>query len=276
MKLQYSKYHALRNDFLIIESKKYLKPAELSRIAEHICDRRSGVGADGILYLSKSRKATRKFTIYNSDGSWAEKSGNGLRIAGLHMHRLNKKKKNTFETTTGINRVILEKRTEHGWMLQTELGKPVFETDKIPVKTKVPFMINAPLKIDKHEFPVTCVSVGNPHTVLIVENFEFDWQTLGEDIEYHPMFPNRTNVEFVKPVNRKKIKLADWERGAGATGSSGTAAAASVATCVTLGLVDRQCEVVFESGSLFVNWRDDEIIELTGEVSLVADGMYYL
>ena len=104
--------------------KKYLKPAELARIAERICDRRSGVGADGILYLSKSKVATRTFSIYNADGSWAEKSGNGLRIAGLHTYRLNKKKKNKFETATGIDAVSLEKRTEIGWLLKTELGKP--------------------------------------------------------------------------------------------------------------------------------------------------------
>ena len=278
MKIKYTKYHALQNDFLVIETKSSLSEVKLSRLALLICDRRSGVGADGIIYLTNSKKADRKFDIYNSDGSWAEKSGNGLRIAGMHLHLMDKRKKKfRFETFDRIDTVTVEKKTNDGLLLKTELGKPRFETKNVPVKSKLKCMINADLTVKGLKFPVTCLSIGNPHTVLFVENFDFDWHTLGEEIEFHKAFPERTNVEFIKPVNRKKLKVADWERGAGATGSSGTGAAAAVAVAVTMGIADRNCEVQFENGSLFINWNaETNIIELTGPVVMVATGEYQI
>lgn len=277
MKIKYYKYHALKNDFLVVEeAEQKLTPKRLENLALAACNRRSGVGADGVVYLSSSKSADYKIDIYNADGSWAEKSGNGLRIAGYHRHLSDNKREFCFQTGNGLDRVKFIKKIKEGGLLMTELGTPEFDTKLIPVKSSSKFMINATLELEGHSFPVTCLSVGNPHTVLMVENFEFDWQTVGYDIEHHKLFPNRTNVEFVKPVNRKKIKVADWERGAGATGSSGTGAAAAVCACVMLGIVNRECEVVFENGSLFVNYNDENIVELTGPAEFISSGEYEL
>ncbi len=137
-------------------------------------------------------------------------------------------------------------------------------------------MINAPLKIGGLEFPVTCLAVGNPHTVMLVDNFDFDWKSLGAEIEKHPAFPHDTNVEFVRVVNRKRVDLADWERGAGATGSSGTGAAAAVCAMVMLGLVDRDCNVFFDTGNLRVHWhQESDYIELTGPAEYVSKGEFW-
>ena len=275
-KITFCKYHALLNDFIVVESQQKLTRSNLSKLALSICNRRSGVGADGILYLTASKKADYKFQIINSDGSFAEKSGNGLRIAGMHMYLQDKRKKSfKFDTGYGIDKVTIGRKTKKGIMLTAELGQPSFLTKDIPMRSKLKYMINSPLKIKGLDFPVTCLSVGNPHAVLFVENFDFEWKTLGQEIENHRAFPERTNVEFVKPVNRKKIKVADWERGAGATGSSGTGAAASVAASVTMGIADRKCEVQFTNGSLFVSWNEKtNIIEVTGEVQKIASGEY--
>ncbi len=277
-KIIFTKYHALLNDFLIVESKTKLTKVLLSKLAQSICDRRSGVGADGILYLTDSKKADKKFTIVNSDGSFAEKSGNGLRIAGMHLYlRDKRKKKFLFDTGYGLDLVTVQKKIKNGVLLKAELGSPNFLTKEVPVKSKQKYMINAPLKINGLNFPVTCLSVGNPHTVLFVDSFDFDWETLGAAIEFHKAFPERTNVEFVKPVSRKKLLVADWERGAGATGSSGTGAAAAVAAAVTMGIADRNCEVQFSNGSLYIFWNiKTDIIELTGEVQKVVFGEYEL
>ena len=125
--------------------------------------------------------------------------------------------------------------------------------------------------------PVTCLSVGNPHTVLFVEDFNFDWKTLGADLEFHKAFPNQTNVEFVKIITRRKIEVADWERGVGPTGSSGTGAAAAVCAAVVAGQVDRKCEVKFGTGSLSIDWSEDtNHIYLTGPVQFVGQGTYRL
>lgn len=275
--IAFHKYHALENDFLVIEAGgRRRTKAQLTQLARSMCNRRTGVGADGIVVLSQSSKADRRIDIYNADGSWAEKSGNGLRIAAVHLAAANKRARAfVFETATSLDRVRLGRVTRHGRTATAELGRPDFVAKRVPVRAKTLYVVNAPLKIGPEALPVTCLSVGNPHTVLVVENFDFDWQALGHDIEHAAVFPNGTNVEFVRPVSRRKIEVAEWERGAGATGSSGTGAAAAVCAMVMLGVAERDCEVVFRPGSLFVRWRDtDNIVELTGPVQFVCSGEF--
>ncbi len=277
MLIPFEKYHALRNDFLVIDrSRVRLTTRQLTLLSRAICDRKSGAGADGVIFLSESKSSDRRFDIYNADGSWAEKSGNGLRIAGLHEYLKNKPRRTfTFETAVSVDQVGVVKKESGAYLMRCELGRPAFESKHVPIKTRKRFMINSPLKIGGIEFPVTCLSVGNPHTVLIVSDFNFDWKALGREIETHKSFPHRTNVEFVRIVNRRKVLVADWERGAGATGSSGTGAAAAICTTVLMGLTERKCEVVFESGSLFINWNEASgIIELTGPVVPVCSGSF--
>ena len=275
--IAFDKYHALRNDFLVIEqTKAVLGKVRLSRLAGSICDRRTGVGADGILYLSQSTKAERKLDVFNADGSWAEKSGNGLRIAGVHLFRRDRRRKRfVFETTTGLDMVVVTASSGSSYVVKTELGQPEFRAERVPVKTKFKYMINVPLALRGLKFPITCVAVGNPHTILFVDDFNFDWKALGAEIETHRVFYKRTNVEFVRVISRKRLRVTEWERGAGATGSSGTGAAAAVCAAVMLGLADRRCEVMFETGSLQVDWRkSDNAIELSGPVEFVCRGMY--
>ena len=273
----FSKYHALENDFLVIEAaNRRLPKASLEKLARDICHRSRGIGADGIVYLSASKTADRKIDIYNADGGWAEKSGNGLRIAALHMAGSSSGAQSfLFETATTIDEVTLAPGRGVSRMATAVLGEPEFRTDRIPVKHRSRYIINSPLDFGHGKLPVTCLSIGNPHAVILVDNFDFDWQTIGSDIERARYFPNGTNVEFVRPVTRGRVQVADWERGAGATGSSGTGAAAAVVTMVTLGLVDRKCEVVFVPGSLHIHWRaSDNRVELTGPVSFVGRGTF--
>ena len=277
MKIKFSKYQALQNDFIVFEKESYkLAKNQLPSFVKAICRRRSGVGADGVLYLGKSAKSDYKIDVFNADGSWAEKSGNGLRIAGLHLYQSNNQKKNyVFEMGGRLNQVRFVSGHKSAGLLSTELGIPEFQANAVPIKVKSKFMINRPLKVGDTSFPVTCLSLGNPHTVLFVEDFNFDWKGLGAKIEKHRLFPKGTNVEFVKIVSRKKLKLTEWERGVGATGSSGTGAAAAVAAAVVLGAADRKCLVEFESGSLSIHWRkSDNIIELTGPAAFVCEGFY--
>lgn len=279
MKIRFYKYHALGNDFILIENHAdKVRPKALSSLARRICSRNTGIGADGLLVLGKSKKSLPKIDIYNSDGGWAERSGNGLRIAGLHLLIKSKSKKNVSFIMGGEKcQVSKIKSFKNGALFTTELGVAQFETRNVPVKSKSQFMINAPLKVNDTAFPVTCLSVGNPHTVLFVENFYFDWQEIGAAIESHPVFPKGTNVEFVKVLSRKKLCVKEWERGAGATSSSGTGAAAAVAASVMLGLAERKCSVEFETGKLTVSIRkSDDVTELTGPAEFICEGIYEL
>ncbi|HOD65771.1 MAG TPA: diaminopimelate epimerase [candidate division Zixibacteria bacterium] len=278
MQIPFAKYHALRNDFLVIEGPlRGSFASDPSRLAKSICDRRSGIGADGILLLTPLKRGGRRIDVYNADGSWAERSGNGLRIAGLHELRRKKGSRRwTFEMGGAVSEVRLRPSAPGGArMIAADMGAPDFAAAHVPVRSDLPYMIQVPLRLDDVDIPVTCLSVGNPHTVLFVDDFDFDWRTLGADVERHRAFPRRTNVEFVKIVSRRKLRVAEWERGAGATGSSGTGAAAAVAAAVISGFADRACEVVFDSGSLFVDWHEEtDIIELTGPVTYVGGGVF--
>ena len=158
-------------------------------------------------------------------------------------------------------------------MVRTQLGKPDFEASSVPVKTRQKFVINSPMKVGGVKLPMTCLAVGNPHTVILVDGFDFDWQALGADLETASLFPNGTNIEFVKPLSRRRFRVAEWERGAGATGSSGTGAGAVTAAMVTLGLADRTCEVEFDYGTLTVDWAvDSDQLILTGPVERIMQG----
>lgn len=280
MKTPFAKYHALGNDFIVVDLRSRSLPGpQRANLARAICDRRTGVGADGVLYLSNSRKADVAVRIVNADGSEAEKSGNGLRIVGLHVVRTSKTKLRTLdiETPVSIDRVSFRRGTKGRAVLSASVGRPDFDTRTIPVRTRVPQMVNAPLRVGDVDLPVTCLSVGNPHCVVIVADFEFDWHQIGREIEQHKLFPNRTNVEFARFVSRKELRVKEWERGVGPTQSSGTGAAAAVAAGVMLGIVDRDCQVEFDGGCLEVNWRSDsDDILLTGPVTFVAEGMFGL
>lgn len=277
MRVSYAKYHALENDFLVIESaRRGLTGNNRARFARAICHRRKGVGADGVLFLETSKKADARIDIYNADGSWAEKSGNGLRIAALHLRKQSPRRKQfCFQNATSIDKVLVGRKSAKGQMLTAELGRPDFSPDSLPVKTNRAALLNSPLKIGSVRIPVTCLSVGNPHTVMVVDNFDFDWKQLGHDLEHSPLFPRGTNVEFVLVKSKRKLIVADWERGAGATGSSGTGAAASVCAMVMLGLAERKCKVIFEAGTIEVHWRStDDIVEVTGPVQAVSEGQF--
>jgi len=276
-KIEFSKYHALGNDFFIIDLlNKRNRQLDFNKLAEQICNRKCGVGADGILVLTGSRKADCCIDLFNSDGSWAEKSGNGLRIVAAYYYSHYAKKKNlSFEIGGDISTAKIIKAARNLFSIRVLLGKPLLETKLIPMKSKLKYHVNAPIKIDGKSFPVTSLSVGNPHTVLFVDSFNFDWRELGYIIENCRYYPHRTNVEFVKIVNRTKIILNDWERGAGATGSSGTGAAAAVAAGVVNGLLDRKVEVIFPTGSLFIDWSESENdIYLAGPTEYICRGEY--
>ncbi|MFZ1683943.1 MAG: diaminopimelate epimerase [Candidatus Zixiibacteriota bacterium] len=278
MNIPFVKYHALGNDFLTVESKTPWTRALGRKLAFRICDRKTGVGADGVLLISPSKKAERRIDVFNADGSWAEKSGNGLRIAALHCLRKYRTRKSiVFEIGGRLDEVTILKRTKTGATVRANLGSPDFRASSVPIKSKSPYVINLPVKIGKTPVRLTALAVGNPHAVVVVDNFDFDWQSLGCAIETAPVFPNHTNVEFTRVINRRKIQVAEWERGVGPTGSSGTGAAASVAACVTLGLVERKCEVKFEPGSLHIEWdtRTGSML-LTGPVELVMSGEFVI
>ena len=279
MKIKFGKYQALGNSFIVLDKIFSMGRSErFEKLAYKICDPVYGIGADGLMVISNAGEKLR-FDTYNADGSWAEKSGNGVRIAAMHLYNNKRIDQRSCRVITGSGESYL-KFHRGGNRLRTisaSLGKPEFEASKIPVRLKKQFFINQTVKCLRRSFIASAVSIGNPHLVLFCDNFDFDWQSVGEALESDAMFPNRINVGFVVVKSQSAIEVRDWERGVGPTKSSGTGAAAAVAVSVIRGFTDRTVEVLTRAGKLEVNWDEkvDDIFVM-GPVEYICSGEFYL
>ncbi|MEK7774533.1 MAG: diaminopimelate epimerase [Candidatus Zixiibacteriota bacterium] len=276
MHIDWHKYHALKNDFLVIESPKGSNRRFCGKIAEAICDRHTGIGADGILVVGKGKRITF-VNVYNADGSWAEISGNGARIAAFHRVRQGSHGSGKVIMGGKSVRVVVRSTSKVKARVLADIATPIFSTKDIPVRSKKRVIIQSPVRIGGLSIPMTILSVGNPHAVLFVDSFDFDWPSVGQLIETAKIFPNRTNVEFVRVATPTRLEVRLWERGVGMTGSSGTGAAASLAAAVVTGRARRTATVVSPAGSLKVSWKTDtNVVSIDGPVNFVGSGSFEL
>ncbi len=277
MIIRFAKYQALGNCFIVIdEIFDNGKVKKFENLSQEICDPKFGIGGDGILVLSKKDDQYR-VDVYNADGSWAEKSGNGIRIAAMHLANKSLIKRDEFDLMTGSGEVHLKlfAGDKYKRPVSASLGKPLFESEKIPIKTEGKYFINQTVECEGKKFVGSAVSMGNPHLVLFCHNLEFDWEEAGELLESHPLFPNRTNVSFVVIESEDAIEICDFERGAGPTLSSGTGAAAAVAVSVMRGFTNRRVKVQTGAGVLRVVWEEktDQLV-IKGPVEYICSGDY--
>jgi len=270
--------HGLGNDFIIIDNRKgQLPEKELGRTAEKLCKRYFSIGADGLLVLGNSSVADAKMRIFNADGSEAETSGNGIRCFAKYCHEtgVTNKKEIKVETLAGVKTVWLE--TEKGKVTSAtvDMGEPILERQRIPVVGNGK-CIKEDLQVEDVNYKMTCVSVGNPHCVIFVENVDsFPVEIVGPKIENHKMFPARINVEFVQLLNRKQLKMRVWERGVGETMACGTGACATVVAANLLGKVGNFCTVHLLGGDLGIQLKDNRIL-MTGPSEKSFEGIVEL
>ncbi|MGN6700051.1 MAG: diaminopimelate epimerase [Thermomicrobiales bacterium] len=265
----WTKSHGLGNDYLVLRPADCVPPLRLTPAAVRlICDRHRGVGSDGILELIPPLGEDGRFgiRIWNPDGSVAEKSGNGLRIAAkyLYEHGLTTARQFTLVTVGGDAAVslVVDPATGHVAEVTVELGVPVFAPRER-------------LLVDGQDLAVTVLSMGNPHCVAVVPDLAaIDLPRLGPAIERHPAFPARTNVQFATLVDRRHIRAIVWERGAGETAASGSSACAVVAACQRLGLVDAAVTVSMPGGDLQIARDNQSSLWLTGPVEEVCRGTF--
>lgn len=281
MKLHFTKMHGLGNDFVILDNLKG-KLRALPRLAKALCHRRFGVGADQLLVLCRSRRADFRMVIYNGDGSEAEMCGNGIRCLGKYIwdtiltnrrksKRLRQRdtmKHLAVETAAGIIRI-----EKAGILVKVDMGEPVLAPEKIPVKINQ--IINHPLRIRNKTVKITCVSMGNPHAVTVVDDTaSAPVDTIGPLMEHHRIFPKRTNVEFIRILSKNAIRMRVWERGAGETMACGTGASASAVASSLLGLTGRTVTVHLPGGKLRIQWSlQDNHVYMTGPAEKVFEGI---
>lgn len=264
------KYHGLGNDYLVLDpNKNDIKLQE--RNIEMLCRRNFGVGADGILYGPLLEDGKIQVQIFNPDGSEAEKSGNGVRIFAKYLLDEGYVKEKTFTLTTLAGEVEIEFLEEDGSTMRVNMGKPVYAGAQLPLTGLEGEIINAHLRFHDNDYNTTCLSVGNPNCVIMMEEVTPQKaKDLGPYVEGASYFPDRTNMQICKVQDRANIVIEIYERGAGYTLASGTGACAAAAAAKRMGLVDERVTVHMQGGDLGVEFTEDETIYMTGTVGFVG------
>lgn len=262
MKIPFTKAHGVKNDFLLTW-RSAAPPDDHAAIARAICDRHTGVGADGWMLVDPpgDAEAEGSTQLFNSDGSPAEISGNGTRCAAAFLIRHGCGAGVVrVRTGAGLKTLRLLDRRDLWFQFEMNMGRPEITAERLSL----------PLSAGPRD--VTVLWVGNPQCAVPVENFDFDWRAVGAEIEAHPHFPNRTNVSFVRPVDEHTIDVRFWERGAGETLSSGTGSAGAAATALARGLARSPIRVLTPAGPIDLRFEQD--VYLTGPAEIVATGEF--
>lgn len=274
--MKFWKYHGLGNDFIIVNNLAGNLTMN-SQLAEKMCHRRFGIGGDGVILVEQSLKADIRMIIYNSDGSRPEMCGNGVRCFAKYVYDKNIVKKNIMEVETDAGIMIIEMKLDEDFAKAAvvNMGQPDFTPSSIPFITDNSEVINHEIEVDSNKFRVTSMLMGVPHTVVFVDSLEDETvMQLGKVIENSKYFPRKTNVNFVKVLDRENIVLRTWERGAGYTYACGTGACASVAAGIVNNLINDKVRVSLRGGDLIINWKDKKDIYMEGPAEEVFEGIW--
>ncbi len=275
MTVHFKKYHGLGNDYLVIDPnvEDFAMTEANIRL---ICDRNFGVGSDGILYGPTFEGDLPSLRIFNPDGSEAEKSGNGLRIFSKYLWEKKYVHSKSFKIKTLGGVVDVQVKDETANLIRIDMGKVTFVSDEIPMAGERREVVNESLDIDGVPYNVTCLSIGNPHCVIPMQEVnEQIARALGPHVENHKMFPNRINMQIVRVIDRANIDVRIWERGAGYTLASGSSSCAAAAASHRLGLVDSDITVHMPGGTLHIEIADDGRIRMTGPVEGTFEGNFH-
>lgn len=273
--IKFTKMQGLGNDYVYIDAINQ-KIENESSLAQFVSNRHFGIGSDGLILICNSEIADFRMRMFNSDGSEAEMCGNGIRCVGKFIYDKGLTNKTTLkiETLAGIKELKLNLKKGKVDTVRVNMGEPILEAEKIPVIASEKIVQNLKLEIEERKFNFTCVSMGNPHAITLVENVEdFEVEKYGSKIEVNERFPQKINVEFIEIVNKNHIKMRVWERGSGETLACGTGACASVVAGIINNLIERKVVVELLGGSLEIEWnKEDNHIYMTGPAVTVFEG----
>ena len=275
--VNFVKMEGLGNDYVYIDCTKYddKKVEEISKMAKKISDRHFGIGSDGLILICKSDIADFRMRMFNSDGSEAEMCGNGIRCVAkfVYDNGLTNKEQVDIETLAGIKKIDLTVENGKVVLATVNMGRPILEAEKIPVISDEKPVKNLKLKAMGKEFTFTCVSMGNPHAVTVIDDVDsFEIEKYGPILEVNEKFPKKANIEFIQIIDKTHIKMRVWERGAGETLACGTGACAVCVSAILNDLVEKNEEINIEllGGTLKIRW--DDYVYMTGPAKTVFRG----
>ncbi len=272
----FTKMHGLGNDYVCINCFRE-RVEDPSGFARTLCDRHYGIGADGLILICPSKVSDFKMEIYNSDGSVAGMCGNGIRCLGKYVYdyRLTGKETLSIETKSGIRNMHLHIQDGKACGAMVDMGVPRLNAHSIPILSEKDLVINDPIEVQKKNYRMTGISMGNPHAVIFSEEINgISLEETGRELEFHPRFPERANIEFCHVTARNRMEIRVWERGVGETLACGTGACAAVVASVLNDLTDEEVIVKLLGGELSVRWdRKVNHVFLEGPAVKVFDGV---
>mgnify|MGYP000196266510 FL=1 len=274
--MKFTKMQGLGNDYVYVncfEEKIENPPA----VARYVSDRHFGIGSDGLIMINPSEVADFEMEMYNADGSRGEMCGNGIRCVAKYVYDygLTDKTQISVETLGGIKYLDLTVEDGKVSLVKVDMGKPELKSDLIPIISENEKVIDEPIEVDGQVYHMTGVSMGNPHTVIYVDDVKgLDLEKIGPKFENHERFPKRINTEFVHCIDRQTVEMRVWERGSGETLACGTGACAVAVSSILNNLTDTQVTVKLLGGDLQIEWdREKDRVFMTGPAKVVFDGV---
>lgn len=275
--MKFTKMHGCGNDYVYVNlfNEEIKDPASL---AVAVSDRHFGIGSDGLITIGPSKVADFRMRIYNADGSEAEMCGNGVRCVAKYVydHALTDRTRITVETGAGVKELTLTVENQKVALVRVDMGEPVLVPEQIPVDAKGERVVDEPIIVGEKEWRMTCISMGNPHAVVFVDDVEnFPIEEYGPLFENHVRFPKRTNTEFVKVHTRNEVSMRVWERGSQETWACGTGTCATAMACILNGLTEDTVLVHLRGGDLTIEYdRNTNHVFMTGPATEVFEGEY--
>lgn len=273
--MKFTKMQGIGNDYVYVNcfQETVEDPAKTARI---VSDRHFGVGSDGLILIKPSEKADFEMDMYNADGSRGAMCGNGIRCVAKYVYDygLTDQTRITVDTASGVKTLELQVENGKAVRVKVDMGAPILEPERIPVKSEKERVVNEPVSVGGAEYRMTCVSMGNPHCVVPVEDVDgLEIEKIGPLFENHPMFPDRVNTEFIRVLDRNTVQMRVWERGAGETWACGTGACAVAVACALNGWTEEKVLVKLRGGDLEIFWdRDKNAVFMTGPAAVVFEG----
>ena len=273
--MKFTKMHGIGNDYVYVNcfEESVKNPAEVSKF---VSDRHFGIGSDGLILISPSAIADFRMNIYNADGSQAEMCGNGIRCVAKYVYDygLTDKTEISVETLAGIKYLRLQVENGKVASVEVNMGAPILEPKEIPVAVEESPVVNVPVEVKGKIYHMTCVSMGNPHAIIFMNNVkDLDIAAIGPYFENHMVFPKRTNTEFVEVLDRNTVNMRVWERGSDETLACGTGACATTVACILNDKTESEVTVHLLGGDLKIRWdREANQVYMTGPATVVFDG----